>query len=317
MKKQLKEELIALAEKVIQTRQEEQSSSRELKKLAQQLYEKLTLLQFTETAIFAAESISEPEESPEESLPAQALPEPEKISEEAPVIQAVPDPGDENFDFADDDHDEYAPDGTQYNPEEGLMEPNTEKIKDIVAQMPPESQKVDEMLEYILPRQYMKNEMEDIGGVHYDQLPQFEPLHHRPPQPPKKSVNEPEKPRKEPFRSESHSPAQNRAGEKSRPTFQDQQEKIRFQDTEKPRSLNDRLKKGIQIGINDRIAFVRHLFEGSTTDYNRVLSQLNTLKSREEAVDFVQNMVKPDYNNWEGKEEYEHRFLHIVENRFD
>ena len=92
---------------------------------------------------------------------------------------------------------------------------------------------------------------------------------------------------------------------------------MRFHESEKPRSINDRLKKGIQIGINDRIAFVRHLFDGSTSDYNRVLSQLNTLKSREEAKDFVLQMVKPDYNNWEGKEEYEHRFLDIVENRFD
>ena len=87
--------------------------------------------------------------------------------------------------------------------------------------------------------------------------------------------------------------------------------------SEKPRSLNDRLKKGIHIGVNDRHAFIKHLFDGSTADYNRVLSQLNTIKSKEEALNFVANMVKPDYNNWEGKEDYESRFLAIVESKFE
>lgn len=167
------------------------------------------------------------------------------------------------------EEDRFAPDGTQFNDSEAITEPNTEKIKDIVAQMPPESQEFDEMLQHIIPQNYQKNDMEDIGGVHYDQLPQFEPVNSR------------------------------------------------SQEQDKPKSLNDRLKKTFQVGINDRHAFVRHLFEGSTADYNRVLSQLNTMKSKEEAVDFVLNVVKPDYNNWEGKEEYEIRFLAVVESRFE
>src|SRR5690606_36245442 len=44
----------------------------------------------------------------------------------------------------------------------------------------------------------------------------------------------------------------------------------------KPSSLNDRLSKGITIGLNDRIAFMKHLFGNSSEDYNRVLSQLIT-----------------------------------------
>ncbi|MDY8135167.1 hypothetical protein [Aquimarina sp. 2201CG5-10] len=86
---------------------------------------------------------------------------------------------------------------------------------------------------------------------------------------------------------------------------------------EKPKSLNDQLKKGINIGLNDRLAFIKHLFEGSSTDYNRVLSQLNTLNSKGGAKQFIINMVKPDYNNWEGKEEYEERFIDIVLRKFE
>jgi len=81
-------------------------------------------------------------------------------------------------------------------------------------------------------------------------------------------------------------------------------------------SLNDRLKKGITIGLNDRIAFVKHLFNGSTEDFNRVISQLNTSTSELEALEFLNNMVKPEYNNWTGKEEYEQRLLSFLEGKF-
>jgi len=84
----------------------------------------------------------------------------------------------------------------------------------------------------------------------------------------------------------------------------------------KSASLNDRLSKAITIGLNDRIAFVKHLFGNSSEDYNRVLSQLITFDTVEEAKDFIEDMVKPDYNNWEGKEDYAVRFLEIVEKKF-
>lgn len=81
-------------------------------------------------------------------------------------------------------------------------------------------------------------------------------------------------------------------------------------------SLNDRMSKGIIIGLNDRIAFMTHLFANSSEDYNRVLSQLMTFGTFTEAKDFIDNMVKPDYNNWEGKDEYAERFMEIIEKRF-
>ncbi|HLA56073.1 MAG TPA: hypothetical protein VK623_08230 [Flavobacterium sp.] len=81
-------------------------------------------------------------------------------------------------------------------------------------------------------------------------------------------------------------------------------------------SLNDRLSKGITVGLNDRIAFVKNLFNNSNEDYNRVLSQLITFDTYAEAQDFIDNMVKPDYNNWEGKDEYAQRFMEVVEKKF-
>lgn len=86
---------------------------------------------------------------------------------------------------------------------------------------------------------------------------------------------------------------------------------------EVPKSLNDRLSnKELKVDLNNRLAFVKHLFNGSTEDYNRVLSQLSTIHSEERSVAFITNMVKPDYNDWVGKEEYEFRFMELIARRF-
>lgn len=81
------------------------------------------------------------------------------------------------------------------------------------------------------------------------------------------------------------------------------------------KSLNDKLQGDIQIGLNDRIAFVKNLFGGSQEDFNRVVSQLNTFKTEKEAKKFITKMVKPDYD-WSEKEEFEERFMAIVERKF-
>jgi len=90
-----------------------------------------------------------------------------------------------------------------------------------------------------------------------------------------------------------------------------------IEETPQQTSLNDQLKsQGFQIGLNDRLAFVKSLFENSNEDYERVLSQLSTLDSYEEAENLLDSIIKPDYNNWEGQEEIEARFLEIIENKF-
>ena len=85
-------------------------------------------------------------------------------------------------------------------------------------------------------------------------------------------------------------------------------------DTEK--SSNDSFAKTITFGLNDRIAFEKQLFAGSSEDLNRVVSQLSTFDTFEEVQNFIEDMVKPDYDNWEGKEEYVDRFMEIVEKKF-
>jgi hypothetical protein len=82
-----------------------------------------------------------------------------------------------------------------------------------------------------------------------------------------------------------------------------------------PVSLNDALTKNIQIGLNDRIAFVKNLFDGSQEDFNRVVSQLNSFKTEKEAFKFINKMVKPDYN-WSEQEALETRFMEIIQRKF-
>jgi len=81
-------------------------------------------------------------------------------------------------------------------------------------------------------------------------------------------------------------------------------------------SLNDKLSKTINIGLNDRMGFVKFLFADSNEDYNRVLSQLNTFSTFREAKDFIDEIIKPDYNNWVGADDYADRFIELVEKKF-
>lgn len=84
----------------------------------------------------------------------------------------------------------------------------------------------------------------------------------------------------------------------------------------KAASLNEKFSKGIDIDLNDRIAFVKHLFGNSNEDYNRVMNQLITYDNFYETKSFIDEMVKPDYNYWKGKEEYEERFMELIEKKF-
>ncbi|MCF1190454.1 hypothetical protein LRR18_02580 [Mangrovimonas sp. AS39] len=154
------------------------------------------------------------------------------------------------------------------NEHEEIMEPAIEKIKDLVAHMPQESQQVDELFEKAIPNQpkYHKNDFDEITAD-FKETPVFEPL--------SKQGN----------------------GKKS---------------------LNDHIKRGgFTIGLNDKLAFIKHLFGGNSQDYDRVISQINTLDDFEDAENLIQNMIKPDHNNWAGKEEFEERFMEIIERKFN
>ncbi len=147
-----------------------------------------------------------------------------------------------------------------------IYEPVMEKIKDMVAQMPQESQQVDEMVETVVAEPKATEHIEDIAAG-FEELPEFEPL----------------------------SEAKDRQRQ----------------------SLNEQLKNGgIHIGLNDKIAFIKHLFDGKNEDYERVVSQIKTMTSYEDALNLINTMVKPDYNNWTDKVDYEERFMAIIERKF-
>lgn len=82
------------------------------------------------------------------------------------------------------------------------------------------------------------------------------------------------------------------------------------------KSLNDRLAGNVlKFGLNDRIGFVKDLFDGSQEDFNRVVSQLNTLGNLNEAMEFIHTHISGEYG-WDQKEETAARFIAAVEQKF-
>ena len=96
----------------------------------------------------------------------------------------------------------------------------------------------------------------------------------------------------------------------------ERKEEVPSTEKETQKSLNDKFSKGLQVDLNDRLAFIKYLFDQDANDYQRAISQIATLQTWEHAQKFILEMIKPDYNQWEGKEQYEIRFLKIVENNF-
>jgi len=98
----------------------------------------------------------------------------------------------------------------------------------------------------------------------------------------------------------------------------DETEKLFNTKKEEPQqlSLNDKLLgSSMQVGLNDRIAFVNKLFNFSQSEFNKVLGNLNEFKNKQEAINYIQYSVKPKYN-WKGKEELEERLILIIERKF-
>lgn len=289
MKTELKKELVKLAEEIIS--EQENLDARALKVKAASLYEQLAILNFTEQnlqAFMAPQAIESPkiEKPAEETIEKRAetvmeLADTPAESEKTEAAPKEPAPEPES--------DEHAPDGTEFREDgEAITEPNTEKIKDIVAHMPAENEYANDLFNQMSPPQ-------PAPSPEPESMPPAEP----------KQPKQPEKP-KDDFRSIG-------VDYDNLPDFEPLNNKQKGQ---KPRSLNDRLNKGINIGLNERLSFIKHLFGGDASDYNRVLSQLNTFSSQEEAEKFIQLVVKPDYNKWEGKEEQEARFMQKIENKF-
>ncbi len=69
-------------------------------------------------------------------------------------------------------------------------------------------------------------------------------------------------------------------------------------------------------GLNDRLAFVKHLFGGDDQDYQRIVAYLATLESKEECETFLREAVQPDYD-WSKSPDVAERFMALVYARFE
>jgi hypothetical protein len=306
MKNKLETQLKDLAKKI---QDSNTHTVAELQSQARELYEKLTILAFTEENLAAFSTGKDREKElagkPKENEVASQSKEPAMSKSFS--------------NGASSERDDYLPDGTEYNDSEAITEPNTEKIKDIVAQMPPETQKLDFLVDDIFSQNTSPKTEEPTPEPVREEPKKEEPVKEEPKEErPVKEDQKKEEPRQEEKKQENKKEEQKDFRDigvdyDNLPAFEPVGKK---QEKERPRSLNDRLKKGFNIGLNERLAFIRHLFEGNTADYNRVISQLSTFNSLEEAKKFIQLVVKPDYKHWQGKEEYESKFMELVENKF-
>jgi hypothetical protein len=285
MKKKIAADLTSLAHRILQMKNKDDVT--ELQATAKELYEKLTVLAFTEKHFGDMAPTAGTREVEEKLQQAQedAQQDVEKVSDEVgKVMDTAHDEVEKAFanhnlsdlfvpaDHNDDDREEIELPGiatiqkmVQEMPDDETEEEETES-SDSSLIIPDEKSKEEEapeidLSEFEVKQQFHKNDFEDITAD-YQSLPEFE-----------RKVND---------------------------------------TSNKPLSINDRLNKGLKIGMNDRLGFVKHLFNGSTADFNRVLSQLNTITTAGEAQNFIDTMVKPEYNNWTGKDLYADRFMELV-----
>jgi chromosome segregation ATPase len=66
------------------------------------------------------------------------------------------------------------------------------------------------------------------------------------------------------------------------------------------------------IGINDRLLFIKELFDGDTAMFSLVIKKLNNLGSIEEAKAYIHTTIK----NWNNTSETAQLFLSIVQRRY-
>ncbi|MFK7060003.1 hypothetical protein [Flavobacterium oreochromis] len=284
MKKKLEAELISIAHKVLQLKHKE--DVRELHREAQRLYEKLSVLLFVE----------------------------ENFSDIQPTIgiKQIEEKLERTFDYdnkviiAELEEEEEEEEITENQPIETFQESSLQIEETITNQ-----EKIDLNREIEIIPQIIENK-EEIENISIDDF--LNQIH-------SKSVSE-----KINIESdEKINEIKNTVNEINTspvkeifPDFMPNFNEITFERViEKPLSnLNDKISRSVGLSLNDRMAFEKHLFDGSTEDLNRVLSQLETFKSYQEAKDFIEEMVKPDYNNWLGREDYEERFMEYITSKF-
>nr|WP_294934125.1 hypothetical protein [uncultured Flavobacterium sp.] len=351
MKKKLEAELISIAHRILQLKHKEDVI--QLHQEAQKLYEKLSILRFyeenfealkptltheeldekieavygekKETIAEVSEEVSKAEvpqeevskaEVPQETTPVDHTMDEIPVEDEKILVGLVD--IDESEIEEDEEEEEPVVSAEEPQPEE-IIEPVFERAHEEISQEETEiieEKAIEEESKVIEEKELKPKQISfaDLLGDSYKE-PDFVKVNHVPAEVEKaaestfEKVEEPvaEVPKEEIVVAEPKA-------EKSKET---QKKEVVFEKTEfKAMSLNDKFNKTITLSLNDRIAFEKHLFGGSGEDLNRVLSQLNTFNSLEEAKSFIDDLVKPDYNGWDGKEEFSSRFMELVEKKF-
>jgi hypothetical protein len=343
MKKKLEADLISIAHRILKLKNK--SDINQLYLETQKLYEKLAILKFVDENFDSAkptighsEVAAEIESifDKEEIIPAEVTTETLVAVEETP-IEAIPEP---------EIIEEIKPEEVQEEivaevPEEITPEPETETIPEPVAEIieEPSSEKIEEPI-FETKKETETEELSFRTISDLKPIPDFKPAFEL--DIPEEKEPEKEEPKQEipskpsPVTISFEDFGMNYADAQfvkvdsyenvSTPTplineFENKHEIVETKVIEKPSesktaTLNEKLAKGFHVDLNDRIAFTKNLFGNNSEDYSRVLNQLLTFDNYSEAQDFIENMVKPDYNNWEGKDDYAERFLAIVEKKF-
>ncbi|WP_309614691.1 hypothetical protein [Flavobacterium sp.] len=313
MKKRLESELISIAHRILKLKNK--SEVDQLYKETQKLYETLTVLKFYQDNFESVKSdVSSAvlEEKLELSLEVEETPEP-LVEVKEDIVEAVPE--------------------TEEQIEAALAEESmvSEEVED-TSDSELEEQTAEETLEeeLTLEEEVVVEDTRadtEASGELSEAKPSFEPIFEL-------EVEEEEEPEQDipvevAFESQPEEKLEDHIGKYADPVFvkpnevslfpsEAKEEDKQESEEETPRTqiTHDGMSKSIAIGLNDRIGFVQHLFNDSNEDFNRVISQLNTFDTFEEAKNFINEMVIPDYNYWVGEEDYIERFMEIVEKKF-
>jgi hypothetical protein len=312
MKKRLEAELISIAHRILKLKNK--SEVDQLYKETQKLYETLSVLKFYQDnfeVVKAAVAEDVLEEKLEQHLQEEA---PQEVLLEVDTTVTEPTP-----------EIEETPEVEEAVAEEEIVSEET-AAPEVVVEEEIVSQEADDIQETVEEEPIVENEPEVID----EEEPVFKPIFELEPEDEIETVTEEEEEIAPAETVTEFTPDTKKVvieeflGENyTDPVFVKPNEVTLFatsttEEISEPKSplVTETATKSIAIGLNDRIGFVKHLFDESNEDFNRVLSQLNTFDSFEEAKNFIDDMVKPDYNNWQGNEDFAERFMELIANKF-
>jgi len=297
MKKVLEDELMSLAHRILKLRN--RAEIHELKEEAAVLYEKLSVLSFAEKYFEGVK----------------------------PTIQKHDVEKSIRVDHYESQKESDYPDGTEYN-EEQIYEHNTEKIKDIVSQMPYESEQVDKFFdeesndktEHPKDESTSKTEegLEDFG-VHFDDLPDFEPASDTTEESESKGEEKkkPEKPEAEDKAKNESKESKTAKDDKKNTEAEEKPQRTMDLFSQGKKSLNDSLNKDLKIGLNDRLSFVKHLFKGDNKAYEEFIKHINQLDSFDRVKTYLDQQIQNKFSYWKDKEDTANRLLYLIQKKFE